>query len=69
MYLSRPSLGQVADDNDLLGRCEGPDHFTNLEDEFFAETSFIVGIISKFTAASRQVQKAWKMTKSSRLTA
>jgi len=56
-YLSGPGLGQVADDDDFLGRGEGADHLTNLEDKFFGEASFVVRIICKFAVASRQIQQ------------
>ena len=44
-HFSGPGLGQIADDDDFLGRCEGSDHLTNLEDKLFGEARFIVGIV------------------------
>lgn len=57
-HLSRPSLRQITDDDDLLGRCEWPDDLTNLEDKFLGKTSFIIRIVSKLAAALRQIQHA-----------
>ena len=54
-HLAGPSLGQIADDDNFLGCCERSDHLTNLEDKFFSETRFIVGIVSKFTATFNKI--------------
>lgn len=36
--LAAASLGEICDDVDRFGRCEGPDALADLEDEFLAES-------------------------------
>jgi hypothetical protein len=48
IYLARPSLGQIADDDDLLGSCKRSNHFTDLKDELLGECSFVVSIVLEF---------------------
>lgn len=48
-YLSAARLGQIADNEDLLGRSERPNNFPDLDDKLLCEAFLVSRVVCEFS--------------------
>jgi hypothetical protein len=58
-HFPRSSLRQIRNDINLLRSREWTDYFADLEDEFFDEVCFVVGVVGEFAVGGRLVSLVW----------